>query len=56
MEARHLAAWKSLGIACLTQPDDGSRFLIVSDEPPGFPGGESSAPPPLAFFTAGVAF
>ncbi len=51
VEARILEGHRKMAVA--TTPW-GTRFTLVSDEGP--PGGEDSAPPPLAYFAAGVAF
>ena len=48
VDARHLEAWKSLGIAYLARPDQGARHAIVSDEPPRR-GGEDRGPTPLEY-------
>lgn len=56
VEARELGGMLKLGIARMFRNDQlMETFSIVSDEGPHL-GGEGSAPTPLMYFVAGVAF
>ena len=54
IEAETLAGMKKRAIVTLEQPE-GSTFSIICDEG-AYLAGEDSAPPPLAYFSAGIAF
>lgn len=54
LEAESLTGMKKRAIITLERPV-GSTFSIVCDEG-AYLGGEDSAPPPLAYFSAGIAF
>lgn len=54
LEAESLAGMKKRAIVTLEQPV-GSTFSILCDEG-AYLAGEDSAPPPLAYFSAGIAF
>ena len=54
IEAESLAGMKKRAIVTLEQPE-GSTFSIICDEG-AYLAGEDSAPPPLAYFSAGIAF
>ncbi len=51
--ARPIEKWRKLVIA--GQPESGA-FAFVCDEGSNFPEGESTAPTPLTYFVAGMAF
>jgi hypothetical protein len=51
-EASSIGGWRKQVIA--GQPDS-NRFAFISDEGSYMPGGESTAPTPLTYFTAGMA-
>jgi hypothetical protein len=46
--------WKKRATVTLEQPE-GSTFSIICDEG-AYLAGEDTAPPPLAYFSAGIAF
>ena len=52
--AENLEGMKKRAIVTLEQPE-GSTFSIICDEG-AYLAGEDSAPPPLAYFSAGIAF
>jgi hypothetical protein len=54
IEAESLEGMKKRAIVTLEQPE-GSTFSIVCDEG-AYLAGEDTAPPPLAYFSAGIAF
>ena len=54
LEAESLDGMKKRAIVTLEQPE-GSTFSIICDEG-AYLGGEDTAPPPLAYFSAGIAF
>lgn len=54
VEAENVAGMKKRAIVTLEQPV-GSTFSILCDEG-AYLGGEDSAPPPLAYFSAAIAF
>lgn len=54
LEAESLDGMKKRAIVTLEQPV-GSTFSILCDEG-AYLAGEDSAPPPLAYFSAGIAF
>ena len=54
LEAENLGGMKKRAIVTLEQPE-GSTFSILCDEG-SYLAGEDSAPPPLAYFSAGIAF
>ena len=54
IEAESLEGMKKRAIVTLEQPE-GSSFSIICDEG-AYLAGEDSAPPPLAYFSAGIAF
>ena len=54
IEAESLEGMKKRAIVTLEQPE-GSTFSILCDEG-AYLSGEDSAPPPLAYFSAGIAF
>ena len=54
IEAESLEGMKKRAIVTLEQPE-GSTFSIICDEG-SYLAGEDSAPPPLAYFSAGIAF
>ena len=54
IEAETLEGMKKRAIVTLEQPE-GSTFSIICDEG-SYLAGEDSAPPPLAYFSAGIAF
>lgn len=54
VEAEGLAGMKKRAVVTLEQPV-GSTFSIICDEG-AYLGGEDSAPPPLAYFSASIAF
>jgi hypothetical protein len=54
IEAESLEGMKKRAIVTLEQPE-GSTFSIICDEG-AYLAGEDSAPPPLAYFSAGIAF
>lgn len=54
VEAENLDGMKKRAIVTLEQPE-GSTFSILCDEG-SYLAGEDSAPPPLAYFSAGIAF
>ncbi len=54
LEAAGLDGMKKRAIVTLEQPE-GSTFSIICDEG-AYLGGEDTAPPPLAYFSAAIAF
>ncbi len=54
LEAGSLDGMKKRAIVTLEQPE-GSTFSIICDEG-AYLGGEDTAPPPLAYFSAAIAF
>lgn len=54
IEAESLEGMKKKAIVTLEQPE-GSTFSIICDEG-AYLAGEDTAPPPLAYFSAGIAF
>ena len=54
LEAESLDGMKKRAIVTLEQPE-GSTFSIICDEG-AYLAGEDTAPPPLAYFSAGIAF
>ncbi len=54
LEAESLDGMKKRAIVTLEQPE-GSTFSIICDEG-AYLGGEDTAPPPLAYFSAAIAF
>lgn len=54
VEAQSLEGMKKRAIVTLEQPE-GSTFSILCDEG-AYLAGEDTAPPPLAYFSAGIAF
>lgn len=54
LEAESLDGMKKKAIVTLVQPE-GSTFSILCDEG-AYLGGEDTAPPPLAYFSAAIAF
>lgn len=54
IEAESLEGMKKRAIVTLEQPE-GSTFSIMCDEG-AYLAGEDTAPPPLAYFSAGIAF
>ncbi|MBI2358997.1 MAG: hypothetical protein HYV04_08850 [Deltaproteobacteria bacterium] len=54
LEAESLNGMKKRAIVTLEQPE-GSTFSIICDEG-AYLGGEDTAPPPLAYFSAAIAF
>jgi uncharacterized OsmC-like protein len=56
VDAETLGGMRKLGLARLLRDgQEGEAFSLVCDEGPHL-GGEGSAPTPLAYFVAGVAF
>jgi hypothetical protein len=54
LQAESLEGMKKRAIVTLEQPE-GSTFSIICDEG-AYLGGEDTAPPPLAYFSAAIAF
>jgi len=54
IDAESLGGMKKRATVTLEQPE-GSTFSIICDEG-AYLAGEDSAPPPLAYFSAGIAF
>lgn len=54
LKAESLDGMKKRAIVTLEQPE-GSTFSIICDEG-AYLGGEDTAPPPLAYFSAAIAF
>lgn len=54
IEAESLEGMKKRAVVTLEQPE-GSTFSIICDEG-AYLAGEDTAPPPLAYFSAGIAF
>ena len=54
VEAQTLEGMKKRAIVTLEQPE-GSTFEVICDEGP-YLAGEDSAPPPLSYFSVGIAF
>ncbi len=54
IEAESLEGMRKKAVVTLEQPE-GSTFSIICDEG-AYLAGEDTAPPPLAYFSAGIAF
>ncbi len=54
VEARSLEKMRKQAVVTLEQPQ-GSTFTILCDEG-AYLGGDDTAPPPLSYFSAGIAF
>ena len=54
IEAESLGGMKKRAVVSLEQPE-GSTFSIICDEG-AYLSGEDTAPPPLSYFSAGIAF